>query len=412
MRTDSGRDRWPEVDVLRGVAAALMILSHVGVHPGSSAKLGPFNALVFLGSFAPVLFYFLTGLGHGLQSMVRPPGPFSRTLVKCVILFAADAFLWIKPGQWFGMDFLGFIGLSLLVVDILRRLRHSGTIALVMAGVAVLLRYVVDPLYQRGFASSAGLSPSYDVMASVALRSIPGFSYVLCPWIVYPLIGYSVGREASRHRDWVVGNRPRLALIALVPSVLFGASATFLAWRGMVLFRWGPMSASYFLLSLAVLCVLPTLAWLACLNGPLSWLSLSGERSFAVVPIHYFWLAVVASTLGPAISAASYGRNLLVVFVLSFGGSAIIPAASSALKRGSPGRLVAFKVAVTLGVVVGLLTFAMTRFRPEVELSLRCLAQLLLCLLLSLPSASAIAHGPAKNAGAMATINEAARPLG
>ena len=70
--------------------------------------------LVFLGSFAPVLFFFLTGLGYGVQSAAgkRPRG--QGYLIKVGILLLADALMWMKPGTYVGNDFLGFIGLSML----------------------------------------------------------------------------------------------------------------------------------------------------------------------------------------------------------------------------------------------------------------------------------------------------------
>ena len=66
-------DRVAELDLLRGFAALLMVFNHVGYAALSpqAAQHGASGAIVFLGSVAPVLFFFATGFGGGLAARCR-----------------------------------------------------------------------------------------------------------------------------------------------------------------------------------------------------------------------------------------------------------------------------------------------------------------------------------------------------
>ena len=63
----------PELDVLRGIAAVLMILNHAGFRllSGVDASSSISGAAVFLGGFAPVVFFFATGFGIALSTRAR-----------------------------------------------------------------------------------------------------------------------------------------------------------------------------------------------------------------------------------------------------------------------------------------------------------------------------------------------------
>lgn len=70
--TDKTKERvhWPELDVLRGLAALLMIVNHAGykILAENLTDSGLAGNLLFISSFAPVLFFFVTGVGYGVQS--------------------------------------------------------------------------------------------------------------------------------------------------------------------------------------------------------------------------------------------------------------------------------------------------------------------------------------------------------
>jgi hypothetical protein len=71
--------------MLRGLAAGLMVANHVAVRRPYPTASGPIEVASFVGSFAPVLFFFLTGLGHGVLADCYPD--------RCCLLFVPFAAL-------------------------------------------------------------------------------------------------------------------------------------------------------------------------------------------------------------------------------------------------------------------------------------------------------------------------------
>ena len=63
-----------ELDVLRGVAASLMIVNHAGIRLLSPADTieSASAVAVFVGGFAPVVFFFVTGFGAALARGSAP----------------------------------------------------------------------------------------------------------------------------------------------------------------------------------------------------------------------------------------------------------------------------------------------------------------------------------------------------
>src|SRR5574338_814206 len=101
---------WPELDVLRGLAALLMIVNHAGykILAPNLIEDGTFAGnLLFICSFAPVLFFFVTGVGYGIQSIQKKKvGHWHVILNKMFILVLADLLMHWSEGRWLGLDFL------------------------------------------------------------------------------------------------------------------------------------------------------------------------------------------------------------------------------------------------------------------------------------------------------------------
>ena len=276
---------WPELDLLRTLAVTLMVLNHVAVAGSMVPTSGPTAAIAFVGSFAPVVFFFLTGLGYGVQSVGRPAkghGYFRKVL----ILLAADAMLWAGPETRLGLNFLGFIGLSMLLLEWVRRVPRSGLLATALAVVVVAIRFIVGPLLKAWLETRA---PAW-VNVVIGVSGVHGFSYPPGPWLAYPLIGYGLGRMAGTGGNPALVRRPTVlmsltgltALGALVATVMTARGAAIpLGYNVVCIFHCKRGRAG------AALILVFGIARLPLPEPFVKSLGISGVRSFAVVPLHY-----------------------------------------------------------------------------------------------------------------------------
>ena len=301
MRPDPGAPRsssaryWPEIDLLRAIAGVLMIANHAAVTwlPESGSRGGLIGAIGFVGSLAPVLFFTVTGLGRGIQAAAgRARSPLSDSLRKGLVLLIADAALWLSPDRHFGLDFLGFIGLSTVVLEILDRTRRPvATIA--FATIACLaLRFAVAP--------RLGLRPEGGVLVQalhfvLGDASVTGVSYPLCPWLAYPLSGWLVGRFAGVRADRVRESRGLSALLLAGLATCGLGLCLVMFRRHMVFFRWGTLSFAYYALGFTAV-----IGGMALVLGAVKllprtltgFLGLPGIASFVLVPIHYALIGI------------------------------------------------------------------------------------------------------------------------
>lgn len=292
-------ERVPQLDLLRGLAVLLMIINHAAIAWFAEGPMQEGTRVAtFLGSLAPILFFYVTGLGIGITTAATGPGPWKDTLFKSALLFVADWFLhptFIEPLQ---LDFFGFIAVSMLVVQVLLRTSKPILWAGIGSVMAVVMRY--------------GIGPKLDGVEGAAwlfgTRAIPGFSYWIVPWICYPLLGFMAGRMLYPTRI----RQLRWAL-ALGFLVLVSAAVT-LAWRGMPVFRWGTISFAYFVASLAAI-PFASLAGELLLTTPLARVSIRGIGSFVAVPLHY----TLVHLLSPLMSwGADVARVLCLLLFAMF----------------------------------------------------------------------------------------------
>jgi hypothetical protein len=221
----------------------------------------------------------------------------------------------------------------------------------------------------------------------MGVETLNGFPYPPSPWLVYPYLGFATGRLAVRLKPRI-NSRPGSSLVTVaLGSSVFGGLAFGLAAMGASVFRWGSMSATYFIatfaavgFSLAASFALPHLKAATVLQRGLS---LGGLASFAIVPLHYAALAGSAELL-PTTSATAYTINIIVVIVSSFIGAAFVAAVAT--------RLASFSKWVPtlwllIGAVVscGFYALANDLIPPSGQVLVRSGMQLLLCLLLALP---------------------------
>ena len=308
----------PELDVLRGIAAVLMIANHAGfrlLSAGDSTSSSS-GAVVFLGGFAPVIFFFATGFGIALTS--RPTGaarPLGPVLWKAALLVVADQFFYWPHGIACGLDFFSFIAISSVVVSLVARLRRPVLACLVLIVVLLALRYGLGPIWQ---------APAREPMLLqwvLGAHAVAGVSYPLSPWVVYPLLGFVLGRLYDGF-DMSSG-RIRSACLLLGSAaalVLLGMSLLLAVFSSSAFFRWGVVSAAYFLLSLGVLSVAGLVAMQLTYRLPrvASALALRGVASFAVSPIHYALLHLCAAVLPPPLERWTFALLLIAIWPISF----------------------------------------------------------------------------------------------
>ena len=307
-----------ELDVFRGWAAVLMIVNHAGyaLLSPADANAGPSGLAVFIGSFAPVLFFFATGFGIGLRRIGQPPPNLVETAWKAALLVAADQAVYWRGGASFGFDFFSFIGVASLLVALVTRARRPVHLSLFLVVAILVVRYLVGP-FARAWLPELGLS---DWLTG--LRGHTGVSYPFAPWMVYPLIGFVLGRwygggdVAAKQRRWLLaGAAICIASLALTSAML---------WMGAGLFRWGSVSSSFFVLSLGVLAAFALLSVATArsvLSGRL--MALRGVASFAVIPIHYALLGL-AEQFDLSLPPWGFAVAALGLIVLSWIGAAAL----------------------------------------------------------------------------------------
>ncbi|HEY9238075.1 MAG TPA: heparan-alpha-glucosaminide N-acetyltransferase domain-containing protein, partial [Burkholderiaceae bacterium] len=305
-----------ELDVLRWIAAVFMIVNHAGYRllGADDATTGLVGALVFIGSFAPVLFYFSTGFGVAMSVNATGRAPaLGSTFVKAMLLVAADQLMFWRTGSAWGINFLAFIGLSSLLVSVIARSRRAVPICIAMAVGLLALRYGVGP---RAFQASGGGSFWGWVCGVQGIQDLP---YPPTPWLVYPLLGFALGRAYAPVHPDVAGRRNRWLGSGSASGLAMFAAAGALFVAGAIFFRWGTVSVAYFVLSLGVLAAVGvvSLALTAASARVAARCSLQGVASFAVIPIHYGVLELAATASGRAISWPAFLMALVPICVVS-----------------------------------------------------------------------------------------------
>jgi uncharacterized membrane protein len=318
----SAADRVAELDLLRGFAAVLMVFNHVGyaVLTPQAATQGVSGAFVFLGSMAPVLFFFATGFGGGLAAR---PGTWRSLADKVLLLVLADQFLSWRHGHPLGLDFFAFIAVSMIAARLV--LATTRPVAVAAGGIVVvlLLRYGVGPLWAP--------PEGYGVLQwLIGAEPHDAVSYPAAPWLVYPLLGVALGVLYRRHAGRVTpGAWTGVASVIVVCAV----GSVVLAVRGSSFHRWSSVAGAFFALSVAVLFGFVVASALLTRLAPraAAALSLGGVASFAVVPLHY--ALARSSNFGAEHEAAFYLAVATLITLLSFGLSKAFEQAAMALPR-------------------------------------------------------------------------------
>ena len=343
-----------QLDLFRGVAAIFMIVNHAGYQLlGAGAAGGGWPTwLVFVGSAAPALFFFATGVGSGLSASRGEP--FASAMRKVVLLLLADALLNWSTGTLLGLDFFGFAAVATATLFFVRRATRPSFVAVVLLGLVLVLRF--------GLASVARAHVSDDsVLAFVTgIAPVHHVSYPLGPWLAFPLLGFLVGR---RWRE--SGTSEEAWILAGVAGLCLALSAL-LAARGAPVFRWGSVSLAYFLCAIGIVGV----AWLCtgrvthALPTVAQDVSLRGPASLLIVPLHYGFLGVLEVLRPSPWGVAAWALATFALVITVFLSSRVL--LSGARRIAAPGNLVQVAIAA-IAIVIGLIAWRNWPALPRLE---------------------------------------------
>ncbi len=378
---------WRELDVLRGIAAGMMVTNHVSVFLSSQyIESGFIKAVFFIGSFAPVMFFFITGVGAGIQSGQRKKvSRWSNVLNKVGILVLADLLMAWSHGAVWHLDFLGFIGLSILILEIVRNSNSPVIVSAIGLGAVSLLRYLIGPIAHRfGYDQQI-----WGLSFLLGTEITPGVSYPLTPWLAYPFLGYLAGVAIDRFRSVIEKQRSKVMLGLIGAAIVPGIIASYLALKGAVFFRWGTVSLGFYIISFTTISVCAALSLLLCSDlcpTFIPWLlSMKGISSLAVVPIHYF-LIDAGHWLGlREIQPEVYYAVAIAILALSFFLAAWMDEAGNTVRKISQQKFVRNSL-IGLLVTSAIIVLAVNRTDPMTTTIAKTIGQLTLCLLFVLPA--------------------------
>lgn len=317
------RTYWPELDVMRGMAVIMMVLNHFafGFMSPSQYASGLSQSIVFISSFAPILFFFITGVGYGLAySKKTLHSPSVQVWYKAFLLVLLEVLI-MKRGDLsgIGINFLSFIALSMILLSYLRKSKFAIEYAIALTVVIVVVRYGLGPLYKAVVVADDRL---YWLSAIFGIKSVPGVTYWLLPWMAYPLVGFILGFIAKNHAGTLDENKIKIACIFTGISIFGVIFYSVFRYFDFGFFRWGRLSLAFFLTGFSVLACSMTLCfWLFVLDkqGNISvWLSLRGVSSLAAVPVHYAILGFLGVYLSLPASENYYYVAMLIVLPFTF----------------------------------------------------------------------------------------------
>ncbi|MBU1743847.1 MAG: DUF1624 domain-containing protein [Proteobacteria bacterium] len=235
--------RVDSVDVLRALALIGMVICHYPIFlssgEGRDAMLYFFSNHLLGGDFGASWFVFLVGLSQVISAKKRDTEQdkknTSRVVIRGLVIFVIGLlFLLIIQGyeELWDWDILTFIGVVTIILLLCRKAPSWGLL-LVCSAVLFMtpwLRSFIDlaPFYGGKFESVRWIShiipnfifdPAKDYQGGkTVLDNILGFfligQFPLLPWIIFPLIGFVVGRRMTQ--NLLAADSPFILIIGLM----------------------------------------------------------------------------------------------------------------------------------------------------------------------------------------------------
>ena len=345
------------LDLLKGVACVLMLFAHTQLQIDLPSK-----ALTFLGSFAPILFFAVSGITANFQAR-KYPVPGIVVTYGMIFLLGLSFAAMVAGNFWaaFEMDILQIIAVGVLVLYLVQRYLKPGPWFHLAAAVGVMaLKLATD-----------GLPRDLWWMAYLKTVVLEPGNFVIVPWLFPFFLGMFCHLAPNRHNLWLAGAALLGLGLGLAADLPLGIDN-----------RWD-MTIGYFLFSF----LLTASAFYAARRIPqdvtaraFPWLLWLGRYSLLFLYVHMgvIWLVRTYTQeiwgtylLWPVVAAASLalmlalppllGRlqlpSLMSRFSAWIGLLALVLAAPLVLPEGAPLVLVEF----ALGVVFSLYYANMTQ---------------------------------------------------
>lgn len=211
------------LDLLKGVACVLMLLAHTQLQIDLPSK-----ALTFLGSFAPILFFAVSGITANFQARRYPLTGIVITYGMIFLLGLSFAAM-VAGNFWtaFQMDILQIIAVGVLVLYLVQRYLKPGPWFHLGAAVGVFaLKLLTDALprdlWWMGYLEGVVLEPG---------------NFVIVPWLFPFFLGMFCYLAPNRHNLWLSGAAVLGLVLAWVAGIPLGIDN-----------RWD-MTVGYFLFS-------------------------------------------------------------------------------------------------------------------------------------------------------------------
>jgi len=334
--------------------------------------------LLLITSYAPVLFFFTSGLGAGIQSHAKHKTfNLLSTLYKFILLIVADLFFAFGKGELLGFDFLGFIAVIVLLLEPIKYSNYARWICVIGISIIFALRFIIAP----------ELHPENTSMLNIIINWMLGHriencSYPFSPWMTYPLLGFLIGSGIAKAIDPIkfMHQKPTQFLLFFV-GLIFSIGSAFLYSRGVSFFRWGAVGFGFYALSFGIIALSMILVLLGNrIKDKLSLFYIGGAASLAIVPVHYFIIYVLKEMGLKNLETLSFSITAMTALIMSFASVKYIDRAFKDLQPYlSNKKSIILIMLVISGLAISAYTYSNSI--PFVSKTSQLLGQLLICLL-------------------------------
>lgn len=342
--------RYPEIDLLKGLACALMLLGHsMRSTLVDGSQLVMFNKILWLiFDFAAPLFFLASGQNVAIfyERNINKNGFFATRfyLSSCAILFVLGFSYNLSVGSArLGlMDIFQCIAMNTAIVFLLLR-AGAGPIWMTILAVASYAGYLI---FRIPIAE-----PSKIILKSIPFwQKASMVNFAILPWISFFLLGAVLYKVRSRKGELLFG----VGFLAMFIGSFFDLKEAFLPNYFHLIFRGAP---GYILMT----CGGSGLAFLILRHfyqgAGKSWackqLEFLGRESFAFLILH--WFIIIALTIVmPKLGMHFKGMSVLVVTML------LLPLMTKLRDRWSVTPYYGAKIAIVMAVSLIVVVFSLT----------------------------------------------------